>query len=80
MYTVTLTSKGQLTVPKALRDALKLHAGSRLQASIDEQGRLVLAPALFEPEDLFEGRPQVDRALTVEEMDEAIARATRAGL
>ena len=41
MNTVTLTSKGQFTIPRPLRDALGLAPGARLQASIDRQGRLV---------------------------------------
>ncbi len=77
MTTVTMTSGGQLTVPKALRETLGLHAGDRLVASVDEDGRLVLAPQTSEPEALFEGRPKVDRALTIEEMDEAIASHLR---
>ncbi len=77
MTTITVTSKGQITVPKALRDALKLHAGSRLQASIDESGRLVLTPAQLEPEELFASRPSVERSLTIEEMDAAIEGALR---
>ena len=75
MTTVTLTSKGQLTLPRALRDALGLAPGARLQASIDSQGRLVLVPSRYEPEDLFRDRPRVNRVLSVEEMDQAIAAA-----
>jgi antitoxin PrlF len=77
MTTITVSSKGQITVPVALREALKLHPGSILQASIDAQGRLVLVPDLHEPADLFKDRPVVSRALTLEEMDEAIGRAVR---
>ena len=75
MNTVTLTSKGQLTIPRALRDALGLAPGARLQASIDPQGRLVLVPSRYEPEDLFRHRPRVSRVMSIEEMDEAIAAA-----
>ena len=75
MNTVTLTSKGQLTIPRALRDALGLAPGARLQASIDRQGRLVLVPSLHEPEELFRHRPRVSRVLSIEEMDRAIASA-----
>lgn len=35
MTTVTLSSKGQLTIPRNLRDHLGLTAGSRLQVSVD---------------------------------------------
>ncbi len=75
MATVTLTSKGQLTIPRQLRDALGLAAGARLQASIDRHGRLVLVPSKYEPEDLFRNRPTVKRVMTVEDMDRTIAAA-----
>jgi len=75
MTTVTLTSKGQLTIPRSLRDALGLAPGARLQASIDRQGRLVLVPSRYEPEELFLHRPAVSRRLSLEEMDQAIADA-----
>lgn len=75
MTTVTLTSKGQLTIPRQLRDALGLAPGARLQASIDPQGRLVLVPAKYEPEELFRNRPEVRLTMSVEDMDRAIAAA-----
>jgi len=75
MTTVTLTSKGQLTLPRPLRDALGLAPGARHQASIDRQGRLVLVPSKYEPEDLFLNRLKVDRCLSLEQMEQAITAA-----
>ncbi|WP_216915310.1 MULTISPECIES: AbrB/MazE/SpoVT family DNA-binding domain-containing protein [unclassified Synechococcus] len=75
MDTVTLSSKGQLTIPRQIREALGLAPGARLQASIDRHGRLVLVPSKYEPEDLFRHRPTVDRVLSLEDMDRAIAAA-----
>ena len=75
MDTVTLSSKGQLTIPRQMREALGLAPGARLQASIDRHGRLVLVPSKYEPEDLFRHRPAVDRVLSLEDMDRAIADA-----
>ena len=75
MATITLTSKGQLTIPRQLREALGLAPGARLQASIDRNGRLVLVPSKYELEDLFRNRPKVDRVLTIHDMDRAIALA-----
>jgi AbrB family looped-hinge helix DNA binding protein len=75
MATVTLTSKGQLTLPRQLRDALGLAPGARLQASIDRHGRLVLVPSKYEPEDLFRHRPKVNRVMSTDDMDRAIAAA-----
>ena len=78
MNTVTLNSKGQFTIPRPLRDALGLAPGARLQASIDRQGRLVLVPSKYEPDELFRHRPSVSRSLRLEEMDQAIAEAVTA--
>ena len=44
MVTATLTSKGQLTIPKAVRDSLHLHTGDRVAFVVhgdDELGALV---------------------------------------
>ena len=65
MNSITITSKGQLTIPRLLRDALGLAPGARLQASIDRQGRLVLVLSKDEPEELFRHRPSVRRSLSL---------------
>ena len=78
MNTVTLNSKGQFTIPRLLRDALGQAPGARLEASIDRQGRLVLVPSKYEPDELFRHRPSVSRSLRLEEMDQAIAEAVTA--
>ena len=67
---------GGLPYNEPMRDALGLAPGARLQASIDRQGRLVLVPSKYEPEDLFLHRPKVNRCLSLEQMEEAIAAAT----
>lgn len=41
----TITIKGQVTIPKPIRDALALVPGSRVQFDLDEQGRVVLQRA-----------------------------------
>lgn len=41
----TITVKGQVTVPKLIRDALGLTPGSRVDFDLDEQGRVVLRRA-----------------------------------
>lgn len=45
-YYATMTSKGQLTMPKAVRDALKLSKNTKLKISIDHSKQSVtLRPA-----------------------------------
>ena len=40
----TLTSKGQITLPKALRDALELATGDRNAFAVDDEGAVRLIP------------------------------------
>lgn len=77
MVTITMSAKGQFVLPKAVRESLKLYPGCKVAISVDAQGRLVLTPALYEPEALFADRPPVRRVVSVAEMDDAIGRAVR---
>src|SRR5882762_7845929 len=42
MPTSTLMSKGQITIPKEVRDRLHLKTGSRLEFFVDPSGRVIL--------------------------------------
>ncbi|MBI4818355.1 MAG: AbrB/MazE/SpoVT family DNA-binding domain-containing protein [Deltaproteobacteria bacterium] len=75
--TITLTGKGQITIPKEIRDKVGLRPGDTLSASIDSQGRIVLLAARIEPEELFRDRPPVTRVVSLDEMQEAIVRGAR---
>ena len=69
----TMTSKGQLTLPKDIRDRLGLSAGSRLDFQINEQGWLLARPVTNTALGLagLLRRPgQV--AVSVEDMNEAV--------
>jgi bifunctional DNA-binding transcriptional regulator/antitoxin component of YhaV-PrlF toxin-antitoxin module len=79
MFTITMSTRGQFVLPKDVRERLKLLPGCKVEGSIDEQGRLVLVPALYEPDELFRDRPPVKRTVSVEDMDRAIGRAVRHG-
>lgn len=41
----TLTSKGQVTIPKRIRDALELRPGTEVEFSVNDRGEVVLHPA-----------------------------------
>lgn len=45
MNATTITAKGQVTIPKAIRDRLGLKPGERVIFAVDEEGRAVLRPA-----------------------------------
>ncbi len=45
----TLTSKGQVTIPKTVRDALQLAPGSRVDFVVNREGEVVLHKAGAKP-------------------------------
>jgi antitoxin PrlF len=46
MTAATLTSKGQLVVPKPIRDYLHLHPGDTLDFLVQESGDVLMRPAV----------------------------------
>ena len=44
MATATLTSKGQITIPKTVRDALELREGDKVDFMLTENGEALLKP------------------------------------
>ena len=72
----TMTSKGQVTVPKAIRDRLKLKTGDKLEF-VEIDGKVFLNARNLRAVDLagILGPPPSGRSLTVEEIDDAIAEA-----
>ncbi len=44
MATSTVTSKGQITIPKAIRERLGLKEGSVLEFVVDETGKVFVRP------------------------------------
>ena len=79
MPSATLTSKGQLTLPKIIRERLHLGAGDRVDFVVTDDGTVVLRPATVDVRELNGllhrrgGKP-----LSVEEMN-AIIRRRAAG-
>ncbi|MGH8511076.1 MAG: AbrB/MazE/SpoVT family DNA-binding domain-containing protein [Gammaproteobacteria bacterium] len=45
----TLTAKGQVTIPKKIRDVLGLAPGNAVEFDVDEQGRIVIRKAGEKP-------------------------------
>ena len=71
----TLTSKGQTTIPKQVREHLKIGPGDKLDFVIESEGRVVIRPAKLDVREL-KGllKRQGGKVLSVEEMNAAIAR------
>lgn len=49
----TLTSKGQVTIPKSVRDHLGLKPGSAVQFELADDGRVTLKPAARPRKSIF---------------------------
>ncbi len=73
----TLSSKGQVTLPKEVRERLGLKPSDMVVFTTDEQGRVMLTTALRQLDELhgmFRHRAK-DKPVSIEEMDEAIGNA-----
>ncbi|MGB8932421.1 MAG: AbrB/MazE/SpoVT family DNA-binding domain-containing protein [Anaeromyxobacteraceae bacterium] len=78
MPTATLTSKGQVTIPKEIRDRLRLKTGDRLHFWVDADGSVHLRAqnrSLLDMVGFMKHLVKRTTPVTVEEMDEAIQRA-----
>ena len=80
MATATLTCKGQITIPKQVRESLRLHIGDRIEFVVHSRTEAILKPLTRAVDEVFgklhlTGQP----AKTVEQMREAVARRMRSG-
>ena len=72
MATATLTSKGQITVPKSVREALGLDSGDRVEFVETEKGEFAIIAATRSIQELngkYRGRR--GKPVSIEEMNAA---------
>ena len=70
----TMTSKGQITVPKAIRNRLHLNPGDKIEFLVDEDGTVRVIPVTASLLNLKGMVPKPDRAVSIEEMEAAIEK------
>ena len=78
--TTTLSTKGQVILPQAVRRGRNWLPGTRLLVEETADGVLLRPAALFaptKPEDVFGSLPYTGPAKTLEDMDAAIAAEVR---
>lgn len=75
MTTATITSKGQITIPKEVRDSLRIGAGDRVTFLIREDGVVELRPETIDLADLYGILAPARRKVSVEEMNRDVERA-----
>jgi antitoxin PrlF len=78
MPAATLTSKGQLTLPKRIRELLKVETGDVVEFVVTDDGTVQVRAGTYDVRDLrgLLKRPN-RKAVSLEEMDAAIAGARR---
>lgn len=78
--TITVSAKGQVILPSAIRQRREWHAGTRLTVEETADGVLLKpAPAFPEtrPQDVFGMLPRKGRPKTLEEMDAGVLAEAR---
>jgi len=75
MSTATMTSKGQITIPKEVRETLGLQAGHRMSFEVREDGVVEMHPETVDLMSLCGIIKPAVRGVTLEDMDEAIRSA-----
>lgn len=79
MITATLTSKGQLTIPKAVRDLLHLHTGDRLAFVVHGDTEAVMKPVTKSVDDVYGRLHSAGQAsLSLAQMKDAVAARMKA--
>jgi antitoxin PrlF len=79
MSTSTMTSKGQVTVPLAIRRQLGIGPGDRLSFSVREDGVLEVVPETGDLMSLAGSVKTRVTGVTLEDMEAAIADSARGG-
>jgi AbrB family looped-hinge helix DNA binding protein len=75
MPTSTVTSKGQVTIPKEVRDALRIGSGDRVAFILREDGVVEMRPETVDLKDLYGVLKRTGKPVTIEAMNEAIAES-----
>ena len=78
MALATITSKGQVTIPKEIRDSLGLRFGDKIEIIVTEDGAALMRPISKRLDDIFGKLHKPGRkAVSVEEMNQAIRQRVK---
>jgi len=71
----TVTSKGQITMPKAIRDRLGLQTGDRVEFRITARGEVVVEASTVDLRDLRGALKAEGPGASIEDMKQAVRTA-----
>ena len=81
MALTTLTSKGQVTIPKVVRNALKLNTGDKIEIIVKNGREAIMRPITRSVDEVFCKLQKAGRkVISIEEMDAAVKRKIRESL
>jgi antitoxin PrlF len=71
---LTVSPKGQVTLPQEFREHLGVKAGGALRCTLEEDGRVYVEPPKAGLQELFGMLGKPKRSFTLEEIDEGVAK------
>jgi AbrB family looped-hinge helix DNA binding protein len=78
MAQATLTTKGQVTIPKDVRDSLQINTGDKIEIIVTENREAIIRPISKKVDDIFGKLYKPGRkVISLEAMDEAIKKRMR---
>ncbi len=78
MAVATLTTKGQVTIPKEIRDSLKLNSGDKIEIIITQEREAIIRPVSKKVDEIFcKLRQPGQKAVSLEAIDNAIRNRMR---
>jgi antitoxin PrlF len=72
MALATMTTKGQVTIPKDVRESLHLHSGDKIEIVISKAGEAVMRPIITKVDDMFCKLKTDKKTVSVEEMNQIL--------
>jgi AbrB family looped-hinge helix DNA binding protein len=73
MATATITTKGQVTIPKAIRDTLMLSAGDKIEFVVIDKREALIRPVSKKVDEVFGMLQKQDRkSFSVNEMNKKL--------
>lgn len=78
-FVSTVTQKGQVTIPKSVRDTLHLVTGDRVEFILNDRGEVVIKPVTRKVADVAGrlSKYKKPHPVSIEDMDQAVAHYLR---
>ncbi|MEN9503272.1 MAG: hypothetical protein RI964_2557 [Pseudomonadota bacterium] len=75
-FVSTVTQKGQVTIPKSVRDNLRLVTGDRVEFVFNDRGEVVIKPVTRKVAEVagLLSKYRKPHPVSIEEMDQAVAQ------